>query len=60
MLSSPTLPFVPAGTRGSAGPTRSVCTPRELTNGAPCLGLTIAAAGMVWAGLGSALALLIL
>ena len=60
MLPSPTLPFAPAATRGPAGPTRSIGTPRELTNGAPCLGLTIAAAGMVWAGLGSALAFLIL
>ena len=60
MLSSPTLPFAPAATRGPSGPTLSVCTPRELTNGAPCLGLTIAAAGVVWAGLGSALAFLIL
>ncbi len=34
-------------------------TPREATNGAPCLGLALAAGGLLWGALGSALALLL-
>ena len=34
-------------------------TPREATNGAPCLGLALAAGGALWAALGAALALLL-
>lgn len=59
MISSPI--FLPTGTqRAAADRSEPVCTPRERTNGAPCLGLMIAAAGAVWLGLGSTLALLIL
>ena len=34
-------------------------TPREATNGAPCLGLALAAGGLAWGALGAALALLL-
>jgi hypothetical protein len=40
-------------------PARRVTTARDVTNGAPCLGLAIMAAGALWAGLGSTLALLL-
>ncbi len=34
-------------------------TPREATNGAPCLGLALAGGGLLWGALGAALALLL-
>ena len=40
-------------------PALPVLTLRERTNGAPCLGLALMAGGLAWAGLGSALALLL-
>jgi hypothetical protein len=38
---------------------RAVTTARDGTNGAPCLGLALLAAGALWAGLGSTVALLL-
>ena len=40
-------------------PTRRLGVPRGATNGAPCLGLALAAGGLLWGALGSALALLL-
>jgi hypothetical protein len=42
--------------RGTLG---GVGTPRELTNGAPCLGLALGLAAAVWAGLSAAMLLLV-
>ena len=41
------------------GAGRRLGVPREATNGAPCLGLAIAAGGAFWGALGAALALLL-
>ena len=40
-------------------PTKTFGITRELTNGAPCLGLAAVAGGLVWGLLGSAVALLL-
>ena len=45
--------------RRRPGPARTLGTPRELTNGAPCLGLAAIAGGSVRALLGSILVLLL-
>ncbi len=47
------------GGPADAGSTRLLTPARDGTNGAPCLGLAVLAAGTLWAGLGSALALLL-
>ena len=56
---SPTLGFGHPGESAGAGPARLLTTARDAVNGAPCLGLAVLAAGALWAGLGSALALLL-
>jgi hypothetical protein len=45
--------------RRRPGPTRTLGTPREPTNGAPCLGLAVIAGGSAWTLLGSVLVLLL-
>ena len=41
------------------GPFGGVGTPRELTNGAPCLGLALGLAAAVWAGVSAVVLLLV-
>jgi hypothetical protein len=45
--------------RRRRGAGRRLGVPRGATNGAPCLGLALAAGGALWAALGAALALLL-
>ena len=45
--------------RRGRGAGRRLGVPRGATNGAPCLGLAIAAGGALWGALGAALALLL-
>ena len=48
-----------AAWRLGRGTGRRLGVPRGATNGAPCLGLALAAGGALWAALGAALALLL-
>jgi hypothetical protein len=49
----------PAARGRGRRPARRLGTPREATNGAPCLGLALAGGVLLWSALGSALALLL-
>ncbi len=57
--SSSTASTSDLGTSAVPASLRRLTTARDVTNGAPCLGLAIMAAGALWAGLGSTLALLL-
>jgi hypothetical protein len=57
--SSSTASTSDLGTSAVPASLRCLTTARDVTNGAPCLGLAIMAAGALWAGLGSTLALLL-
>jgi hypothetical protein len=60
MTSSAILTLSDLGTPPVSEPThRRLTTPGETNAGAPCLGLAILAAGALWAGLGSAVTLLL-
>ena len=60
MLSSPaTILGSSQATRGKPGVSRTLTTVRELTNGAPCLGVALGLACLVWVGIGSAVALVL-
>ena len=48
-----------AARRRGCGMGRRLGVPRGATNGAPCLGLALAAGALLWGVLGSALALLL-
>ena len=59
MISSPAIAFGSpvAPSRRRAG--RTITTVRELTNGAPCLGVALGLACLLWVGIGSAVALVL-
>ena len=59
MLSSPAIvPGTPAA-RGERRDGRAITTVREFTNGAPCLGVALGLACLLWVGIGSAVALVL-
>ena len=55
---SSTVSIKDLGALSIAAIAQRLTTARDVTNGAPCLGLAILAAGALWAGLGSTVALL--
>jgi hypothetical protein len=59
MLASPALVLGTPTTRGTPGAGRAITTGREFTNGAPCLGLALGLACLLWVGIGSAVALVL-
>ena len=56
MLSSPAFVL---GTPATRRERRAITTVREFTNGAPCLGVALGLACLVWVGIGSAVALVL-
>jgi anthranilate/para-aminobenzoate synthase component II len=56
MLSSPAIILGSPATRNERRAGRAITTVRELTNGAPCLGVALGLACLVWVGIGSAVA----
>ena len=59
MLSSPAIVLGSLATRGKRRTGRTLTTVRELTNGAPCLGVALGLACLVWVAIGSAVALVL-
>ena len=59
MTSSSTPSLDGRGGSPVSEPALRLTTARHVTNGAPCLGLAVLAAGLLWAGLGSTVALLL-
>ena len=59
MLSSPAIVLGSPATRGERRAGRTITTVRDLTNGAPCLGVALGLACLVWGGIGSAVALVL-
>jgi hypothetical protein len=59
MLSSPAILLGTPATRAKPGAGRALTTARDLTNGAPCLGVALGLACLVWVGIGSAVALVL-
>jgi len=59
MLSSPAIVLGSPATRGERRTGRALTTVRDLTNGAPCLGVALGLACLVWVGIGSAVALVL-
>ena len=59
MLASPAILNVNPAPRRERAAGHTITTVRELTNGAPCLGVALGLAFMVWVGIGSAVALVI-
>ncbi len=59
MLSSPAIVLGNPGTFAKRGAGRSIATVRDFTNGAPCLGVALGLACLVWIGIGSAVALVL-
>ena len=59
MLSSPAILLGTPATRAEPGAGHAIATARDLTNGAPCLGVALGLACLVWIGIGSAVALVL-
>ena len=59
MISSPAILFGNPAPRRERAAGRTITTVRELTNGAPCLGVALGLACLVWVGIGSAVALVL-
>ena len=59
MISSPAILFDNPAPRREPAAGRKLTTVRELTNGAPCLGVALGLACLVWVGIGSAVALVL-
>ena len=59
MLSSPAIVLGNPSTSAKRGASRSLTTVRDFTNGAPCLGVALGFACLVWVGIGSAVALVL-
>jgi hypothetical protein len=56
MLSSPAIVLGTPAARGKPAASRTITTVHDLTNGAPCLGVALGLACLVWVGIGSAVA----
>ncbi len=59
MLSSPAFVLGTPATRREPRASRAITTAREFTIGAPCLGVALGLACLLWAGIGSAVALVL-
>ena len=59
MLSSPAFVLGTPAARSEPRASRALTTAREFTNGAPCLGVALGLACLLWAGIGSAVALVL-
>ena len=59
MLSSPAFVLGSPASAAERRASRAITTVREFTNGAPCLGVALGLACLLWVGIGSAVALVL-